>query len=89
MVGEREECGSCKFWLERSDHAKKLGGGFCRRYPPNWPAQLNAHASIDPHARGVTEITPESRYLNDSWPMVHQQSWCGEFTLAAGSSHAR
>jgi len=30
---------------------------------------------------GMT-ITHAPNFLNDAWPMVHAQSWCGEFKPA-------
>lgn len=75
MDGEREECGVCRFWSKRSDDTVEMGGGYCRRFPPFFPSglrlwQVNATAA---------DIETSSGFLNDAWPNVHRQSWCGEF----------
>ena len=59
-MGERDECGRCKFWLRRTDYAGPRGGGYCVRFPPIFKEDA----------------------MNDGWPNVHQQSWCGEFKLS-------
>lgn len=71
------ECGACKFWLKRSDAAGERGGGMCRRYPPHMASGVVATMSRPNLAE--FEIRPASDFMNDAWPMVHQQSWCGEF----------
>lgn len=70
------ECGNCRFWRKRSDRAGEMGGGYCVRYPPFAPSMYLL--SVDKFS-GDREITPASLHLNDAWPMVHQQSWCGEY----------
>jgi len=69
-----EECGSCKFWRRRSDERGKRGGGFCVRFPPFAPAMWTELRSIS-----SSEFHPSDQHLNDAWPMVGQQSWCGEY----------
>lgn len=75
-----QECGNCRFWMKRSDHAGEMGGGYCRRYPPHWPSGLNVARPIRNHH--IADIEPSPHFLNDAWPMVHQQSWCGEYQRA-------
>lgn len=70
----KRECGNCEYWLKRSDRAGDAGGGYCVRYPPFAPSQYRVRSEL-----GHTLISPDSEHLNDAWPMVHQQSWCGEF----------
>lgn len=67
---QKEECGNCRFWRLRSDDAKNMGGGYCVRFPP-----FVSQAFV------VTNglVVASSGHLNDAWPMVHQQSWCGEY----------
>jgi len=72
-----EECGNCRFWRKRSDRAGEKGGGYCVRFPPSFPSELTAWNPRD-RMREEYRIEPGTR-LNDSWPNVHQQSWCGEF----------
>ena len=73
-----DECGSCKFWAKRSDELGNRGGGYCRRFPPSFPSALRVSPE---HGEPWFSIEPEGRY-NDAYPMVHQQSWCGEFQFA-------
>lgn len=70
-----ETCGDCRFWSKRSDSAGEMGGGFCRRFPPLMPSGFELHQVSTVGA----EIEPSTVFLNDAWPMVHQQSWCGEY----------
>jgi hypothetical protein len=76
-----EECRNCRFWMLRSDSAGEAGGGFCRRYPPSFPSGLRIYENLGREVRAhhSFEITTDSCFLNDSWPYVHQQSWCGEW----------
>jgi hypothetical protein len=72
----KEECGSCRYWRPRSDPAGDSGGGYCVRFPPFFPSSLR----LSPGLRtGDFEAGPNGDFLNDVWPMVHQQSWCGEY----------
>jgi hypothetical protein len=75
-----EQCGNCRFWAPRSDHTADMGGGYCRRYPPSYPSGQRAW----PAGREdlCFDIEPSSKFLNDAWPNVHQQSWCGEYSSA-------
>lgn len=78
-TSKREKCGNCRFWMKRTDHA--AGGGYCRRYPPFFPSGLHVHENLSRIARADHrfEIALSSGFLNDAWPNVHQQSWCGEY----------
>ncbi|SDH08177.1 hypothetical protein [Pelagibacterium luteolum] len=74
-----EQCGTCKFWRIRSDEAAGKGGGYCVRFPPFAPAAFNVWMT----SSGQTgEVTASSSHLNDAWPNVHIQSWCGEYQQA-------
>lgn len=72
-----DQCKECRFWLKRSDEAGKMGGGFCRRYPPMSPA---GYKVFHGGTVAMAEIVTSSGSLDDAWPNVHQQSWCGEFS---------
>jgi hypothetical protein len=72
------ECGTCKFWLKRSDRAGEMGGGYCVRFPPFAPSQYRVRPDLG-GGHDHTLVSPDSEHLNDAWPMVHQQSWCGEW----------
>ena len=72
-----EECGSCRFWILRTDHAAELGGGYCRRYPPFFPSGMKVWHHPEQHK--PLDMTL-SRKVVDAWPNTHQQSWCGEFS---------
>jgi hypothetical protein len=75
-----EQCGNCRFWLKRTDHAGDAGGGFCRRYPPIHPgAGWLVHKFYHSGRDSDYTIEADNRVLNDGWPYVHQQEWCGEF----------
>lgn len=71
----REECGNCRFWSERTDNTKDMGGGFCRRYPPFFPSGLRVWQT----GTTTADIETSAGFLNDAWPNVSRQSWCGEF----------
>ncbi len=70
-----EECGNCKFWRPRTDHTKDMGGGYCVRFPPAVPSSFTV---LRGDAHKPFEVVAGTR-LNDAWPNVHQQSWCGEY----------
>ncbi|TJU79703.1 MAG: hypothetical protein E5Y15_23195 [Mesorhizobium sp.] len=72
-----EECSLCRFWMKRSDPTGELGGGYCRRFPPFFPSALRIWTVGE--ARNIADIEPSGGFLDDAWPNVHQQSWCGEF----------
>lgn len=72
-----DECGQCRFWKLRSDHAGASGGGYCRRFPPFFPGGLVLSHPMRRH--DLADIELSDGFLNDAWPNVHQQSWCGEF----------
>jgi hypothetical protein len=74
-----EECGNCRFWLKRTDRAGDGGGGYCRRFPPFAPSSYTTEVLYSPY-RFYTR--PGSDHLNDAWPNVHQQEWCGEYRSA-------
>lgn len=88
--GNSEACGTCRFWLKRSDNAKDVGGGFCRRYPPSFPSGVlvfenpNRKRSIE----HLYETQNSDLFLNDSWPSVHRASWCGEWSGTEPPSYA-
>ena len=65
-----ERCERCRFWTRRSDEQGSRGGGYCRRFPPFAPAAWSLTRD---------EMVPTDQFLNDAWPMVGAQSWCGEF----------
>ena len=65
-----ERCDNCRFWLRRSDERGKRGGGYCRRFPPFAPSAITMLRD---------QLIPSDEYLNDAWPMVGAQSWCGEY----------
>lgn len=72
-----DECGDCRFWIERTDHGGQAGGGYCRRYPPSFPSGLTVRMT---RPLGMEyEVDLQGR-LNDAWPMVHRQEWCGEWS---------
>lgn len=75
-----ETCGNCRFWMQRSDHTAEMGGGYCRRYPPFFPAALRVYENMlrNVNAEHSFEIGLSSGFLNDAWPNMHRQSWCGE-----------
>lgn len=75
-----EQCGDCRFWRKRTDHAEEMGGGYCRRFPPFFPSALRVMRPM--HERDFADIESSGGFLNDAWPMVHQQSWCGEWRRA-------
>lgn len=68
-----EQCGDCRFWRRRSDNAGDSGGGYCVRFPPFAPSSWKLYRD---------EMLPGDDHLNDAWPMVHEQSWCGEYSAS-------
>lgn len=72
-----EECGNCRFWLRRTDHAEDVGGGYCRRYPPFFPSALEVIGVRQ--SNKLADIELSGSFLNDAWPNTHQGSWCGEW----------
>lgn len=78
MSGAGEECGNCRFWLKRNDSAGEMGGGYCRRFPPFFPSGLRLWKTT----ATMADIEATGNALNDAWPNVHKQSWCGEFRPA-------
>jgi hypothetical protein len=57
------ECGSCRFWML---NALDHGGNMLKGHCRRYPPN-------------VVMDTPEQPSLNDGWPTVHAQSWCGEY----------
>lgn len=57
------QCGSCKFWVL---NALDHGGNMLKGHCRRYPPN-------------VVVDTPEVPSLNDGWPTVHAQSWCGEY----------
>lgn len=74
---DQQECGKCLFWARRTDNTREVGGGYCVRYPPFFPSGLSVHRPIRPSHLADIEASPS--FLNDAWPTVSQESWCGEF----------
>ena len=80
----KEECRSCRYFILRSDSAGKAGGGYCRRFPPMAPAQYRVHRGASTGLTSFMEVSGE--YLNDAWPYVQWQSWCGEYSQLKGEA---
>ena len=59
------ECGSCRHWVLNNIDR----GGYA----------LKGHCRRYPP--NVVMDTPEQPYMNDGWPTVHAQSWCGEYSM--------
>lgn len=65
-------CGSCRFFDPSERHPDCEGR--CRRRSPTPIVQ---YLSLNPHPNDITDTA-----LAD-WPLVHTDSWCGEYEAKA------
>ena len=67
-------CSSCRFFKldEELDDA-----GYCHRYPPAPLSQVNRASIVERDLYRVFRVT---------WPAVHLDDWCGEWTRAMDTS---
>jgi hypothetical protein len=70
---KRGTCGECK-WFESVPNPMNAPIGLCHRYPP----QVVGFVITMKGPSGKDEEQPRN---NTHWPVVSNDSYCGEFTL--------